>query len=103
MYSGSRSGAIHHHDVRQANHHVSTLRKHTQEVCGLKWSPDGKLLGSGGNDNILNIWDANMNASQVNETPLYSLSSHQAAVKVFSTNFTSLSMLFYWLIVTMKY
>jgi cell division cycle 20, cofactor of APC complex len=32
-------------------------RNHTQEVCGLKWSPDGSYLASGGNDNALLIWD----------------------------------------------
>ncbi|XP_031565454.1 cell division cycle protein 20 homolog [Actinia tenebrosa] len=79
--SGCRSGAIHHHDVRVAEHHIATLQRHTQEVCGLKWSPDGKLLASGGNDNILNIWDASVNTSTLNETPLFSLSDHQAAVK----------------------
>ena len=30
--SGSRSGQIHHHDVRSADHHVATLSSHTQEV-----------------------------------------------------------------------
>ena len=44
--SGSRSGRIHHHDVRVANHLVGSLAGHAQEVCGLKWSPDGKYLAS---------------------------------------------------------
>lgn len=68
--------------MRVADHHIATLQKHTQEVCGLKWSPDGKLLASGGNDNILNIWDASVNTNTLNETPLFTLSDHQAAVKV---------------------
>lgn len=25
---------------------------HTQQICGLAWSPDGKLFASGGNDNL---------------------------------------------------
>lgn len=51
LTSGSRSGIIHHHDVRVADHHVGTLKIHEQEVCGLKWSHDGRYLASGANDN----------------------------------------------------
>lgn len=32
LSSGSRSGHIHHHDVRVAEHHVATLSGHSQEV-----------------------------------------------------------------------
>ena len=38
---------------------VCTYKAHRQEVCGLKWSPDGQQLASGGNDNLLCIWDIN--------------------------------------------
>ena len=31
---------------------------HEQEVCGLKWSPSGTQLASGGNDNLLHVWSA---------------------------------------------
>lgn len=79
FFSGSRSGAIYHHDVRVANHHVSTLNNHSQEVCGLAWSPDGRYLASGGNDNLLNIWDATLSEEV---SPLHTFSHHQAAVKV---------------------
>lgn len=58
LSSGCRSGQIIHHDVRQREHSVAILSGHTQEVCGLKWSTDGKYLASGGNDNVLNIWQA---------------------------------------------
>ncbi|XP_064625021.1 cell division cycle protein 20 homolog [Lineus longissimus] len=76
LSSGSRSGAIHHHDVRIAEHHVASLESHSQEVCGLKWSPDGRYLGSGGNDNVLNIWSAESTGS-----PLHTFTQHMAAVK----------------------
>src|SRR6218665_564251 len=79
LISGCRSGAIHNHDVRIQRHHVASLRSHTQEVCGLQWSPSGRYLASGGNDNILNIWDA---VTTGEPTPLHSFSQHQAAVKV---------------------
>lgn len=82
LLSGSRSGAIHHHDVRVAEHQVGTLLGHTQEVCGVKWSPDGKFLASGGNDNLLNIWNAQPGSPLTNTTPLHTFSQHQAAVKV---------------------
>lgn len=75
LTSGSRSGQIFHHDVRVAEHHVATLTGHTQEVCGLKWSPDGRLLASGGNDNQVNIWE------NMNTTPLHTLTQHQGAVR----------------------
>ena len=57
LSSGGRDSTILHHDVRVPEHRCGTLKGHTQEVCGLKWSPAGNLLASGGNDNILNIWD----------------------------------------------
>ncbi|KAK7100259.1 cell division cycle protein 20 homolog isoform X2 [Littorina saxatilis] len=78
LSSGSRSGNIHHHDVRVADHHVGTLSAHTQEVCGLRWSPDGKYLASGANDNLLCVWPAQ---STINTQPLHTFSQHQAAVK----------------------
>ncbi|KAH9488604.1 ubiquitin-protein transferase activating protein [Bulinus truncatus] len=80
LSSGSRTGAIHHHDVRVANHHIASLENHTQEVCGLKWSPDGKFLASGGNDNLVNIWSNQMSSAP----PMFTLTDHQAAVKAMS-------------------
>ena len=74
LSSGSKTGAIFNSDVRIQDHCVATLRGHTQEVCGLRWSPDGKHLASGGNDNVVNIWNAN-------GSPAHSLTQHTAAVK----------------------
>ncbi|XP_023018286.2 cell division cycle 20 protein fzy [Leptinotarsa decemlineata] len=81
LSSGCRSGQIIHHDVRQREHRIGILSGHTQEVCGLKWSTDGKYLASGGNDNVLNIWQAVNGGYHSNTTPLHSFTSHQAAVK----------------------
>nr|CAB3229173.1 cell division cycle protein 20 homolog [Phallusia mammillata] len=75
LTSGSQDGFIHHHDVRVAQHHVGTLTGHSQEVCGLEWSSDGKYLASGGNDNVVNVYSGR-------ETkPLYTFTDHQSAVK----------------------
>ena len=61
------------------------------QVCGLKWSPDGSTLASGGNENFLCLWDANMTArgggssrpasSSAPYRPRRTLVEHQAAVK----------------------
>jgi WD40 repeat protein len=59
LSSGSKDAKIINHDVRVRNHIFQNLIGHTQEVCSLKWSPDGSLLASGGNDNLLCIWDIN--------------------------------------------
>lgn len=66
---------ITHAVCRQREHITATLRGHDQEVCGLKWSPNGQQLASGGNDNLLHIWDAS------NDRPTHCITSHQAAVK----------------------
>lgn len=47
LSSGSRDANIFNHDVRIAQHHIKTLKAHQQEICGLKWSPDGTQLASG--------------------------------------------------------
>ena len=58
LSSGSRDTTVINHDVRIANHGVNTIRSHGQEVCGLGWNAAGTQLASGGNDNLLSIWDA---------------------------------------------
>jgi WD40 repeat protein len=42
----------------------------------LKWRPDGQLLASGGNDNLVNIWDARSSQAKITK------GNHSAAVKV---------------------
>jgi len=78
LSSGGRDSIVVNHDVRVARHNVSTFSSHTQEVCGLTWSPDGMNLASGGNDNMLCIWDA---ATSSTSRPRHCLTDHQAAVK----------------------
>ena len=78
LSSGSRDATIMHRDTRSPQRAVATLHSHCQEVCGLKWAPTGVQLASGGNDNMLNIWDERRLPLAA---PLYSFEQHQAAVK----------------------
>ncbi|XP_077248136.1 cell division cycle 20.2, cofactor of APC complex-like [Tasmannia lanceolata] len=78
LSSGGRDSKIFNHDVRINNHIISRLDAHEQEVCGLRWSPSGKQLASGGNDNLLYIWDVgNYHSGRY----LHRLDAHEAAVK----------------------
>ncbi|OMJ16867.1 WD repeat-containing protein slp1 [Smittium culicis] len=73
--AGARDGSIWHHDVRVAKHKVAELFAHTGDICGLKWRSDGALLASGGNDNLVNIWDIR------SSVPKFTKTNHTAAVK----------------------
>lgn len=75
LTTGSRSGQLFHHDVRIKHHKVAALVGHTAEVCGIEWRSDGLQLATGGNDNIVNIWDAR------SVTPQFTKTAHTAAVK----------------------
>lgn len=63
---------------------MGSLLGHAQEVCGLRWSPEGtaaggaRYLASGANDNLLHVWEPTRNMTQ----PLHTFTQHQAAVKV---------------------
>lgn len=97
LSSGGRDSTILNHDIRQSRHIQSTYLGHQQEVCGLEWSLDGTTLASGGNENMLCIWDAAMSGnsrqsldgsntlssrlSLSSHSPRYRIMQHQAAVK----------------------
>ncbi|KAK9823526.1 hypothetical protein WJX72_003403 [[Myrmecia] bisecta] len=74
LSSGGRDSLVINHDTRVREHITATMRGHEQEVCGLKWSPNGQQLASGGNDNLMHIWDAA-------GTQVHRIEAHQAAVK----------------------
>lgn len=80
LSGGCRSGDIMHHDVRVAKHLVGSSKLHSHEVCGLKWSPTGQYLASGGNDNQVFICNASC-SGETNPTPVYNFDQHKAAVK----------------------
>jgi cell division cycle protein 20 (cofactor of APC complex) len=90
LSSGCGDGSIWHHDVRVPRHKVGELLGHSGEVCGLKWRADGELLASGGNDNVVNIWDGKIGeavggdgeAAGGNVRAKWTKRNHTAAVKV---------------------
>lgn len=85
LSSGARDGSIWNHDVRAREHKIGEMKGHRGEVCGLAWRPepvDGVtagtlgLLASGGNDNVVNVWDGRMLSA-----PKMTKTNHTAAVK----------------------
>lgn len=76
LSTGARSGLVFNHDVRIANHKTAELVSHTSEVCGLEWRSDGAQLATGGNDNLVSIWDARSLS-----VPKFTKTNHKAAVK----------------------
>ncbi|KAG6605663.1 Cell division cycle 20.1, cofactor of APC complex, partial [Cucurbita argyrosperma subsp. sororia] len=81
LTTGGMDGKIINNDVRIRDHIVETYRGHDQEVCGLKWSLSGQQLASGGNDNVLHIWDRSMASSNSATQWLHRLEDHTSAVK----------------------
>ncbi|SMN22630.1 similar to Saccharomyces cerevisiae YGL003C CDH1 Cell-cycle regulated activator of the anaphase-promoting complex/cyclosome (APC/C) [Maudiozyma saulgeensis] len=75
LSSGSRDRSILHRDVRMPDPFFERLETHTQEVCGLKWNVEENKLASGGNDNIVNVYDG------TSRTPTVVFQEHTAAVK----------------------
>ncbi|KAG2699159.1 hypothetical protein I3760_07G180000 [Carya illinoinensis] len=78
LTSGSQDKSIINHDVRASNNMTSHIRVHTEEVCGLRWSRTGNILASGGNENLIYIWESSkMTSSKF----LFRFNDHTAAVK----------------------
>ncbi|KAG5500823.1 hypothetical protein JIQ42_04849 [Leishmania sp. Namibia] len=119
LASGSRDSTVVLRDVRERDTSASSafsfsslasatsvLRAHETEVCGLKWSPTGAMLASGGNDNQLLLWDRRSIATGSHSSgdtsgiyrrgecqPLFFLNKHTAAVKALSWNPTQPALL----------
>lgn len=76
LASGSKEGTIYHSDVRVSSHLVGKLENtHVAEVCGIEYRSDGQQFSTGGNDNVVAIWDAR------SSEPLFKKTNHRAAVK----------------------
>jgi cell division cycle protein 20 (cofactor of APC complex) len=83
LASGSRDSTIRLYDTR-ARSCFGCFQGHTQEICGLKWNPSGTQLASGGNDNLLNVWDFKRQSREC--TPTLVITQHKAAVKAIAWN-----------------
>ncbi|CAD6626000.1 XXYS1_4_G0035460.mRNA.1.CDS.1 [Saccharomyces cerevisiae] len=75
LTSGSRDHRILHRDVRMPDPFFETIESHTQEVCGLKWNVVDNKLASGGNDNIVHVYEG------TSKSPILTFDEHKAAVK----------------------
>lgn len=72
---GSKDLKIKTIDLREKSNPLLNYTGHTREICGLKWSLDDKKLASGGDDNLLFIWDIRK------EDPEKKFISHTSAIK----------------------
>ncbi len=104
LSTGSKDSLIMNHDVRIKEHIIHKFHQgHTKEVCSIKWDLENNMLASGGNDNLVCIWDVKSKSSHStnsiwnliehsNElsctpiTPMYILNQHEAAVKALAWN-----------------
>lgn len=76
LNTGFASGLIREHDVRQRDSITRSLDKaHSAQVCGLSWRQDSALLASGGNDNVVKVWDRRTSVAKMRKE------NHRAAVK----------------------
>ena len=80
LSSGSKDKIIKNFDVRNKNAEISKIEKHKQIICSLKYSPEGDLLSSGGNDNIVYIWDIR---NMINNNQLFNINNN---IKQYSVN-----------------
>ncbi|CDW53872.1 WD40 domain containing protein [Trichuris trichiura] len=77
LTAGDKGGQICHHDMRMKASIVAKYVAHKDDICGLEWSPSGRYLASGGNDNRVQIHSH----MAMKATPVLTLTEHQAAVK----------------------
>eukprot|EP00922_Rhytidocystis_sp_ex-Travisia-forbesii_P046546 GHVS01069376.1.p1 GENE.GHVS01069376.1~~GHVS01069376.1.p1 ORF type:complete len:624 (+),score=91.41 GHVS01069376.1:123-1994(+) len=84
LTSGGRDHKIIYRDIREGAGHRRIWVGHEQEVCGLTWSGNEQWLASGGNDNLVNVWDARRVGTD--RSTLFSFGAHTAAVKALSWN-----------------
>lgn len=79
LSSGCKDGKLQTHDVRVAQHlSTSYISPQSGEICGLRWSCDGKTLAAGNNDNMVRLYNPEVKESFI------TLRGHQSAVKALS-------------------
>jgi cell division cycle protein 20 (cofactor of APC complex) len=77
VFQGFRSGGIRFHDIRTPLERAGRFKAHEGVVCGMAWNQSGMFLATGGNDNLVKVWDTR----KVTES-LLTLTLHEAAIKV---------------------
>lgn len=73
--TGSKDNRVVLCDVNDPGSRV-TARNHFGEICGLSWNSNGWTLASGGNDNLVNVWDV-----RALKDPVITIQEHKAAVR----------------------
>jgi WD40 repeat protein len=74
--SGSKDKKIKLFDIRSKKAILLQNNFHFGEICGIHWNSDGYQLASGGNDNLINIWDL-----RKMKKPTAIIDEHKAAVR----------------------
>lgn len=82
---GGRDNQVILQDMRDRSTGYSRLNGHAGQICGLEWEPpsvsssssSGCRLVSGGNDNVMKVWEP----AARRDRPLATLEGHEAAVK----------------------
>eukprot|EP00477_Mikrocytos_mackini_P001271 GAHX01001358.1.p1 GENE.GAHX01001358.1~~GAHX01001358.1.p1 ORF type:complete len:505 (+),score=75.87 GAHX01001358.1:116-1630(+) len=60
---------------------LTTINYHKGEITGLKFSPDGRMIASGGNDNEFAVWDPAMVQNNKKIAPVLSYKNMRSAVR----------------------
>lgn len=74
---GSFDGFIKHLNISSRAEQWPEHRGSEHEITGLAWSPDGKVLAVGSNDNSLSLWE--LSANHLHRT--FRIQHHEGAVK----------------------
>jgi cell division cycle protein 20 (cofactor of APC complex) len=76
---GYWSGLLREHDLRQRNSIIRDINNaHMQSICGMKYRADSGLLATGGNDNVVKVWDRRTTTAKMQKE------RHRAAVRALS-------------------
>eukprot|EP00826_Nyctotherus_ovalis_P004540 TRINITY_DN10993_c0_g1_i2.p1 TRINITY_DN10993_c0_g1~~TRINITY_DN10993_c0_g1_i2.p1 ORF type:complete len:350 (+),score=47.54 TRINITY_DN10993_c0_g1_i2:435-1484(+) len=76
LSTAGKDGSIHNLDTRATTHPIFSFPfAHQQEICGLRWAPEGAKLASGGNDDAFCVWEVGR------AEPVWRCVAHSAAVK----------------------
>lgn len=76
---GYWSGLLREHDLRQRDSVIRDIHSaHTQSICGMAYRADSALLATGGNDNVVKVWDRRTDTAKMHKE------RHRAAVRALS-------------------